>query len=119
MGALQHALGDVEERLEELLEASVRALEKREEMPGKAAEAAREAQPLHRRPERLAETPKRRLEERVEAALEQGAVPVDPIDPILQDPVALLQVLQLPLLALVALQQRVQALAVHPDGDGR
>lgn len=115
---LQHSLRHLKERLEEVVEAVVGMLEEGMQVPGKPPAAQGQADVLDGGSERLAEAAKGCSEEGIHAAVHLGAVLEDVVHPIFQQPETLFQVLELPLLPLVPLQQRVDALAVHPDGEG-
>lgn len=115
---LQHPLRHLEEGLEEAVEAVVGMLEEGMQLPGKPPAAGEEADVLDGGAESLAEGAEGGSEEGVHAAVDLGAVLEDVIHPVLQQTETFLQVLQLPLLPLVPLQQRVDALPVHPDGEG-
>jgi len=115
---LQHPLRHLEERLEEVVEAVVGMLEEGMQLPGKPLAARAGADVPGWGAESLAETPEGRSEKGMRAAVDLGAVLEDVVYAVLQQPETFFQVFETPLLPLVPLQQRVDALAVHPDGEG-
>lgn len=116
---IQHVLRHLKERLEEAMEAMHWVLKERVQLSGQPP-AWHQVDTLHRWDESFTETTKgRRSEEGEGRPIELRAVLEDVLHSILHQPKALLQVLKAPLLPLLPIQQIIDALTVHPDGEGR
>ena len=96
-----------------------RVLQEGVQLPGQPPARWHQADTLHGWDESFAETTEgRRSEEGEGRPVELRAVLEDVLHAVLHQSKALLQVLEAPLLPLLPIQQRVDALAVHPDGEG-